>query len=159
MTKSKFEIIKQYVKQNKRKITKAERLLYFNLRYLCKQKYNIKAKRQFLVYPYIADIFISKFGIIIEADGGIHNNRLDYDYRRDKFLESLGLLVLRISNFLIEKHITEVLQLIDEAIRQRQNYKPSIKYKLNNLENSPFSKTPKGQWLIDNFRKSIKNLG
>ena len=82
------------------------------------------------------DFFIPQYGVVIEADGGIHSTSIEYDSRRDNYLENLGLLVIRLDNYLIEAQLESVISLIKEAIKQRKGYKESIKYKIKHLESS-----------------------
>jgi very-short-patch-repair endonuclease len=104
--------------------------------------------REHVIYPYIVDVFIRKRGIVLEADGGYHKNRISYDSKRDAFLESLGLTVLRLENETILNYGESVGELIKNAVQLRENYKPSPKFMLNNLMNSDFGKTEKGKLLI-----------
>jgi very-short-patch-repair endonuclease len=53
--------------------------------------------RQKIIGNYIVDFFCAEKGVVIEADGVSHQDREDYDARRDDYLKSLGLTVIRIS--------------------------------------------------------------
>lgn len=52
--------------------------------------------RQKIIGNYIVDFYCSNCQVVIEIDGVIHNDQADYDTERDKYLESLGLTVIRI---------------------------------------------------------------
>ena len=149
----KFDTIKHFAIQNRKKETEAGKILYRAVRQLGKELgFKKNVRREYLIYPYIADVFIGRYGIVLEADGKYHNNRLGYDNRRDNFLEDLGLVVLRFENSMILNRLPEVLKFIANVVKQRKNYWSSAKYKLNNLVNSPFGKTEKGQQLIRKFK-------
>lgn len=65
------------------------------------KKLPVTVNRQKVIGKYIADFYCASAKIIIELDGSQHynaENRL-YDKERDAFLESLGISVLRYSNF------------------------------------------------------------
>ncbi len=49
---------------------------------------------------YIIDFYCAKLKLVIEVDGGIHNdkNQKDYDEQRTHFLNSYGLIVIRFRN-------------------------------------------------------------
>jgi len=54
-------------------------------------------KRQVIIHPYIVDFVVSdKF--ILEIDGDVHNDRDEYDTRRDRVLYLSGFDVYRICN-------------------------------------------------------------
>ena len=56
--------------------------------------------RQKILGNYIADFYCSKYKLIIEADGGGHQEleQKDYDRERTAFFENLGIIVLRFWN-------------------------------------------------------------
>ena len=57
-----------------------------------------KWRRQVPVGRYIVDFFCVEAALIVELDGEQHTERASYDARRDGYLRSLGLRVLRIRN-------------------------------------------------------------
>ena len=64
-----------------------------------------KFRRQHPIGRYIADLFCSEAGLVIELDGEIHNgkDRAVYDRIRDEELSLRGLEIIHIKN----DHITE----------------------------------------------------
>ncbi len=52
--------------------------------------------RQKIIGDYIVDFFCAERKVVIEADGCSHEGREEYDAQRDAYLESLGLVVIRI---------------------------------------------------------------
>lgn len=80
--------------------TPAERVLYDYLPYSMRRRsicqYPIKVQGRI----FFADIFVEDWNIVIEVDGGYHQNadQQRRDEERTKLLESLGLRVCRISN-------------------------------------------------------------
>jgi very-short-patch-repair endonuclease len=53
---------------------------------------------QTIIGFYIVDFCIPSKMLIIELDGAVHNTSKDYDERRDEWLKSIGLKVVRIKN-------------------------------------------------------------
>ncbi len=53
-----------------------------------------------MIQPYIVDFYCHEIGLVIELDGGQHNTEdgRAYDAERTKFLEALGLTVVRYWN-------------------------------------------------------------
>jgi type I restriction enzyme R subunit len=61
---------------------------------------NLKFRRQHQFGNYIADFYCDEQKLIIELDGGVHNNKdqAKHDHKRDAYLASMGLTVLRFGN-------------------------------------------------------------
>ena len=55
---------------------------------------------QHVIAPYIVDFYCHEIGLVIELDGGQHgtDDAVEYDAERTKFLEALGLTVVRYWN-------------------------------------------------------------
>ena len=64
--------------------------------------HKIDFDRQRIIGNYIVDFYVKTLGLIIEIDGSIHDEKEVYDGIRQEYLESLGLLVFRITDFDIE---------------------------------------------------------
>jgi very-short-patch-repair endonuclease len=47
---------------------------------------------------YIVDFYCNKLKLILEIDGKIHENQIEYDQERDQKLKEKGLKVIRIKN-------------------------------------------------------------
>ena len=65
--------------------------------------------RQKVIGNYIVDFFVKKLGLVIEIDGGSHNDKEDYDAQRDKYLEDLGLKVFHTTDYDVLQHVNIVL--------------------------------------------------
>ena len=89
--------------------TDAEQCLWSALRAHCFR--GLKFKRQKPLGPYIVDFICMELRLIIELDGGQHAEQLEYDQRRDRWLEGQGFTVLRFWNH-------EVLQQTDALLEQ-----------------------------------------
>ena len=75
---------------------------------------NLKFKRQVLIGNYIVDFLCEDKKIIIEIDGGQHNEELNIqsDKNRTRYLENNGYKVLRFWNNEVMKNIDGVMEVI-----------------------------------------------
>ena len=78
----------------------------------------LKFKRQCPIGNYIVDFMCVDIKLIIEIDGGQHNEdeTYQYDIERTKYLESLGYIVVRFWNDEIYKNIDGVMQRLHEIV-------------------------------------------
>lgn len=67
-------------------------------------------KQQPIVGFYLPDFLLVPKLLVIEVDGSFHDKRQDYDLRRTKWLESLGLNVIRFTNDQVEEDIDAVIE-------------------------------------------------
>jgi very-short-patch-repair endonuclease len=83
--------------------------------------------RQKPIGNYIVDFFCSKLKLIIEIDGDAsHRFKLTEDMERQKWLEELGLTVLRFDAFEVKTNMPNVLYSIENWIRQQEDNKNNI---------------------------------
>ncbi|WP_163122969.1 endonuclease domain-containing protein [Acinetobacter portensis] len=78
--------------------TDAEHLMWQILR--ARRFMDLKFRRQHVIQPYIVDFYCHEIGLVIELDGSQHgmDDAIEYDAERTKFLEALGLTVVRYWN-------------------------------------------------------------
>lgn len=88
-----------FAKSMRHTATDAESLMWQLLR--AKRFMNLKFRRQHVIAPYIVDFYCHELGLVIELDGSQHNTEDGrvYDVERTKFLEALGLKVVRYWNY------------------------------------------------------------
>jgi very-short-patch-repair endonuclease len=119
--------------------TSSEELLWTVLRR--KGLYGYKFLRQHPIFYrvtnnwvdfFIADFYCSELKIIIELDGGIHENNKHYDSERDMKLLNKGIYVVRIKNEELD-NLNEVILFIKENILNR------VRQITDNKQNSPSS--------------------
>ena len=81
---------------------------------------NIKFKRQYPIGNYIVDFAAPDIKLIIELDGGQHNEiqNIKYDEQRTIFLNSLGYRVIRFWDNEIDKNIEGVYEKIVKTISE-----------------------------------------
>lgn len=88
----------EFAKIMRSNATDAEHLMWQLLR--ANRFMNLKFRRQHVIAPYIMDFYCHELGLVIELDGSQHgaDNVIEYDAERTKFLEALGLTVVRYWN-------------------------------------------------------------
>jgi very-short-patch-repair endonuclease len=93
--------------------TPAEQYLWQHLR--AGRIDGLRFRRQQPLGPYILDFYCSVAKLVIEVDGPIHNQQLDYDRERDAYLSAHDLRVLRFPNDTVLRNIDTVLRTIRET--------------------------------------------
>ena len=88
-----------FAKSMRHTATDAESLMWQILR--ARRFMNLKFRRQHVIEPYIVDFYCHEIGLVIELDGSQHgtDDAVEYDVERTKFLEALGLTVVRYWNY------------------------------------------------------------
>ncbi len=95
----------------RKNMTDAERRLWRQLRQ--RQLGGFKFRRQLPLGPYIVDFICLEARLIIELDGGQHQEQEAYDQARDEWLQRSGYRVLRFWNNEVFENMEGVLQRID----------------------------------------------
>ena len=120
-----FKIVKKRARELRRNATRSEAILWNELRN--RKLHGYKFLRQHpIVYNqygsgvkyFVADFYCDCKKIVIELDGPIHENNLEYDQFRDAEMVNLGLNILRIKN--------EELQNINDVLKKIETYLNSI---------------------------------
>src|SRR5437868_2457260 len=95
--------------------TDVEKNLWYKLRN--RQIENIKFRRQYTIGPYIVDFVSTEKKIIIEIDGGQHNEETTRkkDEARTRYLEKNGYRVIRFWDNEVLENLDEVLEAIYRA--------------------------------------------
>ena len=101
-------------KELRKNMTPQERKLWKILRN--HQFYNFEIRRQYPIDKYIVDFIWRKKKIIIEIDGGQHNEKetIEYDKKRSFDLNKLGYKVVRFWNNDIDKNIEGVYKILQK---------------------------------------------
>ena len=84
-----------------------------------KEFHQIDFDRQKIIGNYIVDFYIKSLGVVIEIDGSSHNDKEDYDNKRQLFLESLDLVVYRISDYRIKNDLIDVMKDLEDFIIEK----------------------------------------
>lgn len=113
---------KQRSRKLRREMTDAELILWKRLRKKSIDGY--KFRRQHPVGKYILDFVCLEAGLIVEVDGGQHQEGTDYDEKRTFWLEQKGFRVLRFWNNEVMNNLDAVLEVIWHQL-QRDIQPPS----------------------------------
>ena len=97
-----------YARNNRKSGNLAE--IVFWLQVHRKMFHGLDFDRQKVIGNYIVDFYVKRLGLVVEIDGGSHNEKLDYDARRDNFLEGLGLRVFHTTDYDVLQHVDLVLE-------------------------------------------------
>lgn len=108
--------MKQFRKSLRNHATPAEKALWNLLK--GKQLAGFKFRRQHSVVYYVLDFYCPYRKLAIELDGEIHNTikQQEHDEKRDKFLASVGIKVLRFENRFVFENAEQVLKEILEYL-------------------------------------------
>ena len=92
-----YELLRGYARENRKKQTPAELLLWEHLR---GDQLGVDFRRQHIISDYIADFVCLDRMLIIEVDGAYHAEReqAEDDEVRTEHLEQLGFRVIRFNN-------------------------------------------------------------
>ena len=71
--------------------------------------------RQKIIGNYIVDFYCAEKGVVIEVDGSSHDTKQPQDAERDRFLQGLGLVVIRLL-------VKDVLHCMEEVITFLRNH-------------------------------------
>lgn len=106
--------LKQNARYLRKNMTDQERKLWQLLRN--RQFHGYRFLRQFIIDDYIVDFVCCEKKLIIEIDGGQHNEmqNIRYDKKRTEYLESKGYKIIRFWNNEIDNNIDGVYQKLEE---------------------------------------------
>ena len=104
----------------RKRMTEAEELLWSNLR--DKKLDGLKFRRQHPIWRFIADFYCHKAKLVIELDGGIHQEieTKERDINRTAEIERFEIKVIRFTNEEVLENIEEVLFKIKEECGKRK---------------------------------------
>ncbi len=94
--------------------TPAEEVLWQRLRR--DQLDGFRFRRQHPIATYIADFACAERKLVVELDGGIHDDQANDDARRTEFLESVGWRVIRFSNEAVFSDLDAVLSRVRQEL-------------------------------------------
>lgn len=100
-------VLTTLARSNRNRQTSAEEIIWQQL--LRKRQLNgYKFLRQKPIHGYIVDFYCSALQLVIEIDGDIHREQLEYDDERTRILQAHGLSVLRFSNEMVLRDIGSI---------------------------------------------------
>ncbi|MFV5699711.1 endonuclease domain-containing protein [Flavobacterium sp. ZT3R17] len=78
--------------------------------------WKIDFDRQRIIGNYIVDFYVKTLGLVIEIDGSSHDNKEEYDRKREDYLLSLGLKVYKISDLRVKHDLSNVMTELEKYI-------------------------------------------
>jgi len=104
-------------KQLRRELSPPERKLWHALK--AKKLNNLHFRKQHPLGPYIADFYCHAPRLIVEVDGNQHQaDQLIHDNRRDQWMQSQGLTVLRIRARDVFNNLQGVVNAIEKTANE-----------------------------------------
>ena len=113
MTQNKIIFYNPTLKDKARRLrircTPSETLLWSKIR---RKSLGYEFHRQVPIDEYIVDFYCHELTLAIEVDGSSHINKYEYDFRRQKKLESLGVRFIRFEDSDVIRNLNEVLRVL-----------------------------------------------
>ena len=115
-SRDRYELWKEYARENRKNMTLAESFLWQNLR---NNALDHKFLRQHVIGDYIVDFVCRDDGLVIELDGAYHAEREQQidDEIRTHDLEKIGFRVIRFTNEEVLYDIEAVLEEIENQLK------------------------------------------
>ena len=124
------------------KMTEAEEILWNAIKI---NEWHLKFRRQHPISNYIADFYCHKIKLVIELDGGYHENKevKIYDEKRENDIGEFGIKILRFRNEEIINNIESVLKKMNDTISaiQQENKDEKI-IPMNSIKAAESPNTP-----------------
>ncbi len=112
---------KKTEKEKRRKLrnspTYSEKVIWLSLRR--KQIHGVRFLRQYSVEHFVLDFYAPKINLAIEIDGSSHLGEEEYDLKRQKYIESLGLKVIRFTDEQVFGNVNKVIEEIENVVKKR----------------------------------------
>ena len=112
----------QYGRELRQESTEAEKLLWAELRN--KKLQGLKFRRQHPLDKFIVDFYCNEKKLVVELDGGVHDEKIniEYDEARTAMLAGLNVIVLRFKNEDVKNNLKGVLKTIRDTTDMLNNY-------------------------------------
>ena len=110
-----YSLLKEFAKHNRKEMTESETILWNALR---KQIDCYKFRRQHIIGDYVADFVCLSEMLVIEVDGGYHNQpeQIDKDLIRTDNLQNMVFNVIRFDNNEMLDDVKDVIRRIKEEL-------------------------------------------
>jgi len=100
-----------HAKALRRQMTPAEKLLWSRLR---RNQLDYHFRRQQVIAGFIVDFYGDAARLVVEVDGGVHEQQADYDESRAEVFTRWGISILRLTNEEVLEKLEETLAHIKE---------------------------------------------
>jgi very-short-patch-repair endonuclease len=108
-------------KQLRKNQTPAETVFWNLVR--AKRFASYKFRRQHTIGKYTVDFYCAKLNLVVELDGGIHDNlgQSLYDEERDQLIKLQGYTVIRLENNAVLNHPENGINYLMEIIHHKED--------------------------------------
>ena len=89
-----------------------------------RQLCGLKFRRQYPIEPWVVDFACPQQMLVVEVDGGYHDNVVANDLKRQRHLESLGWKVIRFGDKDVEEDAEAVARAIARELHLEYEYRP-----------------------------------
>ena len=143
-----YDLLKENAKNNRKNPTEAESVLWDMLK---GNNIGYHFRRQHIILDYIVDFICLDKGLVIELDGGYHNNpeQKEYDAQRTAHLQRLGYTELRFKNEELLCDPVSVIAKITETLKTLPSLQGRVGDRLAE-EMYTFPRTPQRVWWVGN---------
>ncbi len=83
-----------------------------------KQLNGLDFDRQKIIGNYIVDFYCAEKSLVVEIDGSSHDDKADYDAKRDAFLKGLRLTVVHILDIDVKRNLPSVMELLQKHLEE-----------------------------------------
>jgi very-short-patch-repair endonuclease len=101
----------------RKSMTFSESILWEKLK--GKQSLGLRFRRQHPIDMFIVDFYCHAARLVIEVDGEIHMDQIEYDDGREADIEKYNIKIIRFTNDEVNNNIEVVLQKIESVIKER----------------------------------------
>lgn len=143
-----YDLLKENAKNNRKNPTEAESVLWDMLK---GNNIGYHFRRQHIILDYIVDFICLDKGLVIELDGGYHNDpeQKEYDAQRTAHLQRLGYTELRFKNEELLCDPVSVIAKITETLKTLPSLQGRVGDRLAE-EMYAFPRIPQRVWWVGN---------
>ena len=143
-----YDLLKENAKNNRKNPTEAESVLWDMLK---GNNIGYHFRRQHIILDYIVDFICLDKGLVIELDGGYHNNpeQKEYDAQRTAHLQRLGYTELRFKNEELLCDPVSVIAKITETLKTLPSLQGGVGGRLEE-EKYAFPRRKQSVWWVGN---------
>jgi very-short-patch-repair endonuclease len=107
---------RQFARQLRREMTPQEAKVWERVR--GRRLGGFKFRRQQVIDGFISDFYCAEVGLVLELDGAVHQDQVEYDANRDRVIAEKRLTVARVPNDRIDNELEAVLSETEELCRR-----------------------------------------
>ncbi len=113
-----WQNLKNFARENRKNQTDSENIIWQEVR---NSKLGFKFRRQHSIDTFIVDFICIEKKLIVEIDGDIHNETVEYDEMRTKFLNLRGFEVIRFTNNEVLTDTRSVIEKLQIALKPHRS--------------------------------------